>query len=486
MDAALDLLLQRLTGFGSARMSLFRTLAEQQGIEPEDALVLPEPRHDGWYPLSSAQSRIFFIEALHGRSAALNVSSAARIDAGLDLGLLRQAVEAVAGRHEVFRLQFAVVKGEPAQRPGAVARTSWQVLHHEPGERVAIQDAIDREAGTAMDAIDGPLLRVLVVTVGAARCELVVTMHHIISDGWSIRLFLRELGRTYEALAAGRAVDRTAPPLQMLDLAAWEARLRRRPGWNAQVIALAGEYPNGLRRLALPGKFVADRFGLRPGRVVPFDAPGCAWGPLSDAGRAHGVTVFSWLLCAWVRVLDRYAWAADIPIAVPVTSRRRSELESVLGYLANIVLVAVHPASADRPVCRLAQVEQASRVALMAQNVAFEELIRRLPGASAGRGTGSMYDLMFEYLDFRASDFDLAGFEGDKPSIVTSRDSDFYVDTGRAKCALFLAVWQVDGHLAGAIEYETDVFDAEQVCALWNDYITSLREMAEWSPAAGP
>jgi Condensation domain len=456
-------MLKRLDNVG---LRLLRELVAQQGIVVDDVVILPEPRTADCYPLSSAQLRIFFLEALNGPSAALNVCSIAKLDDGVDMPVLRQAVELVAERHEVFRLEFSVLRGTPAQRLGSAPRLAWRQLHCDSYQPEQMQQAIDREIREPTSARKGPLLRVLAISVAGGASHIVVTMHHIISDGLSVRLFLRETGRVYAALRNGAVPRPAAPSIQFIDYAMSEHRLQALRQWDGQLESLKQRYPDGIRRLPQS----AQRRAPRTGAVLSFVAPGVDWPALLSASQANGVTLFTWLLCAWVIALDRFEWAASLPIAVPITLRQRPELENVIGYLANLVLV---PPMADRAgslAARLKQAKLAVHSAFTAQNIPFEVLIRSL--SPARRTDDSMYDLMFEYLDFRSDDVTPAA------STLASQRSEFTVDTQTAKCALFLAVWQEAGHLAGAFEFDANLLPEDTMVTLRDNYLDTLHRMA--------
>jgi hypothetical protein len=459
------------------RMQLLRMLANDRGLSVEELLTVPCGRSADAYPLSSAQSRIFFLEKLHGPSAAYNLPAIARIEGGLDLDALRRAVEHVAERHEAFRLTFRVADGRPVQAPGPAPRMAWRHVHFEDYERDAIQREIDAEVRAPLSASEGPLLRVLAVSVAGGASHLVVTMHHIISDGPSVVILFREVGHVYACLRAGEAPRLPELPVQYLDYAVQERRLLDGRGWEEAVARLKRRYPDGLPRLRLGSDRRPGRGHIRPGAVLEFVARAPDWGSIVAASHAQGVTPFAWLLCAWIMVLRRFPWARSVPIAVPVTLRHRPELDPLVGYFSNLVLVCPAESSTSARDA-LEQTRVAIQDAFSAQDLPFEDLVRRL--SPPRRGADScMYDLMFQHLDFRSLKLALAVDAQSAVASPASLRSEFAVDTGTAKCALFLAVWEENGRLAGALEYDTERFDAPTVAEVRDHYLDALRRMAD-------
>ena len=459
------------------RIELLRRLAADRSIALDELLTLPSPRSGGSYPLSAAQQGVFFLEKLFGPSAAYNVSAVAGIDADLDLELLERAVRIVAVRHEVFRLQFRVAGGVPVQSLADEPRVRWRALRFDRYRREAIQAEIDAEVRAPMSATEGPLLRVLAIKVAGGASHLVATLHHIVSDAWSVRILIRETGLVYTSLRAGLPPELPDLPVQYLDHAIQEQRIRDTARFDERLAGLARRYPRGLPRLALDGGTKRGRGHVRPGAVLEFEAAGAEWKATEAASHALGVTPFVWLLCAWAEVLAGFAWARGVPIAVPVTQRRRPELEPLIGYFSNLVLV---PAP-DAPDAGLADSLRATRAAvqeaLAAQDVPFDELVRRVGPVRRGADT-AMYDLMFEYLDFRAVRARFRAEPGADVAAPATRRSEFAVDTGTAKCALFLAVWEEDGSVAGALEYDAELFDARAIEEIRDRYCDELARMA--------
>lgn len=473
----IDALYEAVSPLDPPRIELLQLLAERRDIPIDQLMILPQQRDGRDYPLSSEQARIFFLESLDGPHAALTVSAIAKIDQAVDLDLLHMAMDAVARRHEVFKLQFMLRKGEPVQVLGSITRMSWR---HQAvtGTDRDIQDMIDAEVASPLNMREGPLLRILVLSMPDGATQAIISMHHLISDGWSVRLFMREVGHVYESLKMQQAHRLPPLPVGYLDYVLHERSNVSQARVKACVEDVKQIAPNGLKRLAVGDVTFKKHTGLRSGTILSFMEPDVAWPELVKLSQKHRVSLFTWLFHAWRASLDVNDWARSVPIAVPVTKRHRPELERIIGYMSNLVLVFSAEDKALSPQAALQQTDHAIRNAFATQDVPFDAIIRALAPRREELGR-SMYDLMFEYLDFRATSIDPLSASKQSPDMsrasLVSQRSEFNIDTRTAKCPLFLAVWEEENQLAGAIEFDSALFDRHAVDVLKTDFIQRLR-----------
>jgi amino acid adenylation domain-containing protein len=302
----------------------------------------PIGRRDGAatrLPLSFAQEQLWFLDRFAPGTATYNIPFALRLTGPLDPQALAAALEALVARHESLRTRFvADADSRPVQLidpPGAVALPIEDLAGLAAAERDGAWQAIAaRDAVLAFDLAAGPLLRTRLVRFGPEDCVLVVVVHHIVFDGWSQAVFLREFAALYEAFAAG--LPEPLPPLgvQFADYAIWE----RKRAADAEAEALAGHW-----RATLEGSPTLEMPTDRAHPVVQDFSGAVEWTRmgedlsrrLPEAARNEGTTVFTVLLAGLVAVLHRYTGQDDLVVGTPSANRGRDELGKLIGFLVN-------------------------------------------------------------------------------------------------------------------------------------------------------
>jgi len=330
-------------------------------------------------PLSYAQQRLLFLWQLEPDSPAYNVPMAVRLKGALDQAVLQQALDALVQRHESLRTRFASDEGEFHQ----------EILDHCPLPlELAVFDGADDEAslGAAVDAVlqrpfdllTGPLLRVTLLRVGDEEHVLVLSMHHIISDGWSSDVLVQEFIQLYTALAEGRQAQLPALPIQYADYAIWQRAWleageaqRQLEYWQAQ---LGDEQPV----LSLPLDFERPATPSQRGAVVRVDIAGEHAEALRNQARKGGHTLFVLVLAAMAVVLSRYSGQADIRIGAPNAGRNRKELEGLIGFFINTQVLRVQVDERATFAALLEQVKDVIGGAQSHQELPFEHLVDAL------------------------------------------------------------------------------------------------------------
>ncbi|HEX8431868.1 MAG TPA: condensation domain-containing protein, partial [Longimicrobium sp.] len=341
-----------------------------RGVEPVTQPVRPVTR-DGALALSSAQRRLWFVDQLEPGSSAYNIPVVLRLRGALDVAALERALGGIVRRHEVLRTVFATVAGEPAQ---VIAPPTPFVL---PVESLDEEDAMQRaseEAGAPFDLARGPLFRARLIRIAADDHLLLLTMHHVAADGWSMGVFFRELATLYAA------PDAELPPLpvQYADYAAWQNALLEDGVLEAQL---------GWWRRALDGApGVLELPTDRPRPATPSRRSGCERITLprevGDAlrllGRRRGATLFMTLLAAYQAVLARCSGQDDVVVGTPIAGRTRWETEGLIGLFVNTLAlrgdISGDPTFAEL----LARVRETTLGAYAHQDLPFERLVEEV------------------------------------------------------------------------------------------------------------
>lgn len=404
---------QRIAGLSAAdRAALERALLARRGRAGEAGGIPRRPPGEP-VPLSFAQRGMWFLDQWQPGSALYGVRVATRLSGDLDVSALRRAFAEVTRRHEVVRTTFSTVDGRPVQVIGAATDPPLPVfdvsaLPAAARER-AQQDLAAAAAARPYDLARGPLLRAGLIRTVRDEHVLLLSMHHIVADGWSYALLVKELSAAYAAYRSGREPAPAPLPLQYGDYAAWQQRavhederLRADLRWWKET--LAGAPP----LLSLP----ADR-PRPPSPTYRAGAADVRFGPeLTSAVRAlarqEGATLFMTLLAAFTTLLHRCTGATDLVVGSPVAGRDDTRLEELIGCFVNTL--ALRTDLSGRPSFRtvLARVREHTLAAYAHRGVPFEHLVEEL---RLGRNTSHspVFQVMFAQGNTARPAWDLPG-----------------------------------------------------------------------------
>ncbi|HEX7239407.1 MAG TPA: amino acid adenylation domain-containing protein, partial [Longimicrobiaceae bacterium] len=302
---------------------------------PEGGAPIGRTSRDGPFPLSFAQQRLWLVDRLEPGSAAYNMPHALRLRGALDVDALRASLGALVERHETLRTVFAEAGGEPVQVIHADAPVALEVVEvagEEEVERLAEEEAL-----RPFDLARGPLLRSTLLRLGEEDHVLLFTLHHIVSDGWSMDVLVREVSALYAASVRGGSAELPELPVRYVDYAVWQRERLAGPVLEEQLgwwkARLAGAPP----LLELPtDRPRAAGTGARAGSV-PFTLPRKTAEAVRELSRRQGATPFMTVLAAWQALLGRHAGQDDVVVGSPVAGRTRVELEGLIGFFVNML-----------------------------------------------------------------------------------------------------------------------------------------------------
>ncbi|HEY0512066.1 MAG TPA: amino acid adenylation domain-containing protein [Thermoanaerobaculia bacterium] len=450
------------------RALLFQQLQKQrekeQAAEAETQRIPRQPRESETYPLSFAQQRLWFLNNFEPESPEYNVPQAFRIEGELDPEVMQRALREVVRRHETLRTTFRSVEGEPAQVIAQVV--DMEVPYVDARARVsdpadAWSEALRLAAADAREPFDltlGPLMRAKLFRAGEREYLLYYNVHHIAYDGWSMGVFARELAAIYDAFAAGLPVTLPELPVQYLDFALWQRR------WLSGEI-LEAQLAYWRRRLASvpPLELPTDR--PRPavrthnGTAIPLVLGERLQRELKGFAQREGSTLFIVLLAAFKALLHHWTTQEDISVGTLIANRRRPEVEAMIGFFANSLVLRTD-LSGD-PTFRelLARERETSLDAYAHQDVPFEKLVEELnPPRDMARTP--LFQVMLMLLNTPGEAMDLPGLKL-RPVAIESRTS-----------KMELSVYLVDAPtgVEGFLEYNTDLFERATMERLLDHY----------------
>jgi amino acid adenylation domain-containing protein len=416
-------------------------------------------------PLSFAQQRLWFLEQFEDLGNAYHMRTRRRLRGELDRAALRRALDDIITRHEALRTTFVLVDGIPAQRIASAAASRFHLVEHdltgEPDVAAALDRLIVEETHTRFDFERGPLIRGSLIRCAPDDHVLLVTMHHIVSDGWSMGVFFGELSALYAAHRACRDADLPGLQVQYADYAVWQRRhvagaiLREQSDYWARALAGAPEL------LALPTDrprpAQADHGGARLGLVLDE----ALTAGLKALSRRHGTTVFTTLLAGWAVVLGRLSGQDDVVIGTPVANRGPREIDGVIGLFLNTLPLRVDLSRAPTVGDLLGRVKTQVLDAQRHQDIPFEQVVERLdPVRSASHSP--LFQVMFTWQNAPGAPLDLAGLTLGPVDARDERES--------VKQDLGLSLVEDNGRIAGDLTYATSLFDRDTM-ARWLDYL---------------
>jgi len=440
----------------SQKAELVRLLLEKKGIRRADADAIPRAKQSDHYPLSFAQQRLWFLDQFEPGSARYNMPHYVRLTGPFELAALERAFNEIVRRQAILRTSFATRDEAPVQliaphAPRPLSLVDLSALTTEKRERVAKRLAA-REAVRPFDLSFGPLVRATVLKLAAEDHVFLLTLHHIISDGWSLGVLVREVKAVYAAYLAGEESPLAALNVQYADYAVWQrewlqgAVLERQLGyWKEQL-------RDAPRLLELPAdrawpvvqSHKAGRFG--------FTVPAELLAGLQELSRAEGATLFMTLLAVWQVLLSRYSGQVDVSVGTPIANRNRADTEGLIGFFVNTLVLRTDLSDAPAFAELLGRVKEVCLGAYGHQDVPFEMLVEELQ-PERSMSYSPLFQVMFTLQNALEEAAELSGLKL-RP---------FGTGTRTAKFDLTLALTETKKGLVGEIEYQARLFAAETI-----------------------
>ncbi|NHZ80289.1 amino acid adenylation domain-containing protein, partial [Massilia sp. CCM 8695] len=453
-------------------------LAERvQPASAADLAPIPAVPRDGALPLSFAQQRLWFLHQLEPHSAAYNMAAAVRLVGALDIGALKRAFQDIVARHEILRTTFREEGGAALQFIApqlhlAMPLVDLSAMPSGQREMEAMRIA-QAEAGQPFDLMAGPLMRLRLVKVAESGHILLMTMHHIVSDDWSMSIFTREFALLYSAALQGGRADLPPLPIQYADFAAWQRQFLSGAELDRQLAYWQGQLGTAHPVLDLP----ADR--ARP-PVQSGRGAACRWTfdpalapALRQLGQAQGTSLFMTMLAVFNVMLHRLSGQDDVRVGVPVANRNRMETESLIGFFVNTQVMRAQLDGRTTFAGLLERVKEAALGAQANQDLPFERLVEALQ-PERNLSHSPLFQVMFNLLQAGAAA--PMALPGLVLHPVSAKD-------GTTQFDLALDVVERGGQLEGVLTYSTDLFEPASAARLAG-YYTNLLHAVVAAPQA--
>ncbi|MGA7439680.1 MAG: amino acid adenylation domain-containing protein, partial [Luteibacter sp.] len=456
-----------------ADLEKLRSLARQRGIKARNEVDSSIPRvpRDQPLPLSPAQRRLWFLAQVEGASATYHMPAAMRLRGELDVSALRNTLHTILARHEALRSSFIVVDDEP-QVALLPESCPFPMREHDLRGHLdamgALSELRNEEALAHFDLTQGPLIRARLIRMADADHVLLITQHHIASDGWSLGILVNEFAALYAAFRQGAA--NPLPPLavQYPDYAAWQRRWLTDERIAAQLDywhrTLAGAPP----LLQLPTDRPRSAARSHAGDGVPIRMDAGLSGALRSLCREHDVTMFTVVLTAWAVLLARLSGQDDVVIGTPSANRGRREIEPLVGFFVNTLALRLDLSEDLSITGLLARVAAASLAAQDRQDVSLDQIVERVNPPRRAE-YAPLFQVVFTWRNQRDTPVDLHDIQVEMvPAVYNTTKFD-----------IELVVGEVDGQLRGTLLYATALFDKATIERLGRRLEYVLRQIVD-------
>ncbi|NPC83460.1 amino acid adenylation domain-containing protein, partial [Pyxidicoccus fallax] len=438
--------------------------------ERTDAAPLTRQPREGVLPLSFAQQRLWFLDQLKPGSASYNIPAALRLSGPLHVEALRRAFEELVRRHEALRTTFSTSHGAPQQLIHPPPAWSLPVVdlsslpddQREPQARALAAQAAQRPFHLS----SGPLLRTELLKLGDSEHLLLLCMHHIVSDGWSTGVLVREVAALYEAFLHGQPSPLPELPVQYADYALWQRQWLAGPVLQAQLDYWRQQL-HGAPTLALPTDKPRPAFQSHRGAAFSFSLSASLTDALTQLAHESGATLFMVLMASWQVLLSRYSDQTDLCVGTPIAGRTRQETEPLIGFFVNTLVLRARLEGDPTFTQLLAQVKDSALAAFAHQDVPFEQLVDEL---------GVVRDLSRSPL-FQVA-FALQNAPVPPPALSGVRVEPVLADSGTSKFDLTLVMMEHAGALEASFEYCVDLFELASIQRLAGHFVSLLEGIA--------
>ena len=443
----------------------------QSSLEAQAApAISPAPRN-GEAPLSYSQERLWFTAQWEPESAAYNISDAIEVEGRIDLPALEKSLNEIVRRHEILRTSFVYKDGAPVQVIAAESQLGLRLIdldHLDVAEREAeTQRIISEDTATPFDLEQSPLLRVVLIKLEPERHLLLVSAHHIISDGWSTAVLIQELVALYSAFMRGEASPLPPLPIQYADFAVWQREWLAGERLESEAKFWRAQLDGAPFQLDLPTDKPRPAARTTFGATHHFELSPALSRGVRELSQQERVTPFMVLLAAWSVLLGKYSGQEEVLVGSAHAHRSRTELESLIGFFVNTLVLRTNLSGDPRFLELLARVRDVTITAQAHQDLPFEKLVDELQ-LERDLSRTPVYQVAFTFQN--APEAELTA-----PGLLLTR---LQLPNHTAKFDLTLVITDSEPAMTGELEFSTDLFAAETIVRMVDHLQTLLAEIA--------
>ncbi|MGJ5235415.1 amino acid adenylation domain-containing protein, partial [Bradyrhizobium oligotrophicum] len=434
-----------------------------------EADAIPVVDRTGMLPLSHAQRQLWLVTQLDGASTNYHIEVLLRLRGRLDVAAWRRSLDHLLARHEALRTVFVATQGEPHVQllpPDTALPVALHDLRGRPDREQYLRDLLDEARRVPFDLVRGPLIRSDLVRLDDDEHVALLCLHHIVADGWSMGVIMRELQALYGAFAAGEANPLTPLAIQYPDYAAWQRQSLTQERMKRQLDHWTTALAGAPLLLTLP----TDRPRTAPrsvaGASVPVEIDHELSGAIRQLGLTLGVTPFVIVLSAWAVVLSRLAGQQNLVVGTPTANRTQAQVEGLVGFFANMLALHVDLSAAPSVAELIERVNKTVLAAQDRQDLPFEHLVEALQPARSPQYT-PIFQVVFAWQSNDVGQLTLPGIDVERLAL----------DQREIKFDLELDLSESAGRIAGKLNYATALFDTETALRYSSYLLAALRAM---------
>ncbi|WP_172844422.1 non-ribosomal peptide synthetase [Tumebacillus algifaecis] len=419
---------------------------------------IPHRAGEALAPVSFAQQRLWFLDRLEPGSALYNLPLALRLRGELNVTALEQALSEVVRRHEALRTVFVDLAGQAMQVVAAAKSVELR--------KCVTWDDLRNEAAEPFDLERGPLIRAQLLRVAEADHVLLLNMHHIVSDGWSLEVLRREFAALYTAFVEGQASPLPELPVQYGDYASWHREWLEADVLDKQLVYWKEQLSGELPVLQLPADRQRPAVQSFRGGTKRMMLSADLVRSLQSLSQSVGATLYMTMLSAFKTLLHRYTALEDVLVGTPISGRNRAETEGLIGFFVNTLVLRTEVVGTLPFRDLIARVRQTALGAFANQDVPFEKLVEALRPERDGSHS-PFFQVMFVFENSPKLALELPGLTLEPAEI----------DNGMAKFDLSLLLMQEAEGLSATFEYSLDLFEESTVERMMGHFVTLLQSV---------
>jgi amino acid adenylation domain-containing protein len=464
-------LIERIAALSPQKRELLLQRLNQKKESVSLEKILPQSRESNTFPLSFAQQRLWFFEQLTPGNFTYHILAGVRLTGTLDARALDRSLNELVKRHEVLRTAFKTINGQPVQAIASnlelkILEIDLRSLPETERDR-EVERLIAAESQQGFDLSQAPLLRAKLLHLSDSNWVLLLSTHHIISDAWSMGIFIQELATFYQAFCTGKPSALPELSVQYADFASWQRQWLQGEVLETQLAYWKKQLGGNLSVLNLPTDRPRSAVQTFRGAVHKFTIPKAIAEEMTLLSQREKATLFMTLLAAFKTLLYRYTGQEDILVGSPIANRNRREIEELIGLFANTLVFRTNLSSNPTFKELLARVREVALGAYNHQDLPFEKLVEILQ-PERDLSHNPLFQVLFSLRNVRTPQIKLPG--------VTLSSLEIERNTARFDLALDLEEG-LEG-INGTLEYSQDLFDASTARRIAGHFLTLLESIA--------
>lgn len=466
-------LTEKIKNLSSDQLKDFlKTMKEKNKSNYTKKVIKGIERDVDFYDVSFAQRRLWFLDQLVSGNPFYNMPTAVKIIGNLDNEILERSLNHIIKRHEVLRTVFSDINGKPVQvmlselQIPLIYRDLSQLAVEEKNAR--LEEYLNEEALRSFDLKQGPLLRASLYKMDDFEYIMAVTMHHIVSDGWSLGIFVKEICMVYDTLINGREILLPKLPIQYVDFTMWQKEWFTGELYEKQFNYWREKLKDAPQLLGLTTDYQRPSVPSFIGKRIYFELPEKLTANMKQIAKDNNATLFMVLLTAFNVLLYKYTNQEDILVGSPIANRHRTELEGLIGYFANTLVIRTELGGDPTFSNIVEQVRETTLGAYDHQDLPFERIVEEL-----NLKRDMSYTPLFQ-VSFALQNAPMPAIKSNEITIEPLK-----IESGTSKFDLWLSMVEVDAYLQGTLEYSIDLFKPETIKHMVTHFKEVLNSIAE-------